>query len=354
MKKGMIFLRVCVLLALVLPWSLTTAGAAGEAVTVTEGAFTAEIAEGVATVTAWDPGGFTESVTVPGTIGGYPVRRIGPRAFSGEALSQLTLPEGLEEIGEGAFAYNGGTLASLRLPESLKTIGREAFMGSNLTGTVRIPASVESIGEYAFSYNRVREFRVDGDNPSYCSEDGVLFDKAKTILYNYPTARTDSAYTVPRSVGLLYCTSFARAGNLRELYVPSPDASLRGMMYTFVDDELDVWCRTGSRLYTQLGSGYFQQAVRLTPKELPALSVDCTETGGGTLSVDLKGDFIGETCFLGLYAGTGRLLSLRAVDSGWTVAAYTFSGVPSSAKLLLFQLDGSLRPAAARELLWSR
>lgn len=64
-------------------------------------------------------------VSIPGTI-----KRIGEQAFYGTNLKSLTLAEGLEEIGNLAFAMNGN-LSYVYIPESCDTIGYFAFAGAN-------------------------------------------------------------------------------------------------------------------------------------------------------------------------------------------------------------------------------
>lgn len=64
-------------------------------------------------------------VSIPSTI-----KVIGNEAFYGTGLSTLVLPEGLEEIGNMAFALNLG-LKAVYVPASCDTIGYFAFTGAN-------------------------------------------------------------------------------------------------------------------------------------------------------------------------------------------------------------------------------
>lgn len=61
-------------------------------------------------------------------------------------VCELKLPDGLEEIGMGAFNACHGLHGELRLPESLKVIGPGAFSGCNdLHGSITIPQGVTMI-----------------------------------------------------------------------------------------------------------------------------------------------------------------------------------------------------------------
>lgn len=63
---------------------------------------------------------------------------------------KVSLPEGLETIGAGAF-YSNGELFQIQIPSTVKTIGAEAFKSTGLKGTVDL-GKVETIGAYLF-YN---------------------------------------------------------------------------------------------------------------------------------------------------------------------------------------------------------
>lgn len=64
--------------------------------------------------------------------------------------SHVVVPDGVVEIGDGAFSDTGEFVTSVTLPESVTSIGEKAFYNcSNLTSVV-IPDSVQTIGESAF------------------------------------------------------------------------------------------------------------------------------------------------------------------------------------------------------------
>ncbi len=80
--------------------------------------------------------GLTESSTltdidIPQSIGGLPVTEIADRAFYFKTISGLRLPEGLEKIGEYAFA--GAGLTQVTFPDSLRVIESAAFRDNGLS-----------------------------------------------------------------------------------------------------------------------------------------------------------------------------------------------------------------------------
>ena len=103
----------------------------------------------------------TDKTTISGTVAipetvyigetALTVVSIASQAFkSCENLTGITLPSGLETIGEEAFYGTG--IRNLKLPEGLKTIGPGAFQNNIKLYDLEIPSTVESIGEQAF-YN---------------------------------------------------------------------------------------------------------------------------------------------------------------------------------------------------------
>lgn len=80
-----------------------------------------------------------------------------------ETLTEIIIPEGVEDIGEVAF-FGCSKLHTVYLPESLKIIREEAFGESGLE-TVIIPEGVEQIDEKAFfSCEALGRIEVKGKN----------------------------------------------------------------------------------------------------------------------------------------------------------------------------------------------
>ncbi len=223
-------LSLALLLALLIAALLSAPSLAADQ-TVTEGAFTADITDGEATITAWNAqDSYYEPlpVTIPAAIGGAPVTAIADEVFMDRYVSSVTFPE------------------------TLRSIGNKAFYGAPLSGVVHIPASVESIGIYAFGYTTgVTAFDVAEGNANYISPDGVLYSADRSTLWQYPLANPRTSYEVYAATRVLYCTSFARSQYLKTLTVYGYNVYC--MTYTFYGTSVtDVWLRSESRLYSQL------------------------------------------------------------------------------------------------------
>lgn len=144
----------------------------------------------------------TGSINIPGIVEynseDYQVTKIWPSAFYNlDAVTDVTLPEGLKEI----YAM--------------------AFEDCDNLGDIAIPSTVTTIEEGAFVQNKKMEnITVHPDNPYYCDVDGVLFSKDKTMLLCYPIARTADLYNIPEGVQVIALSAFQMATNLEAVVFP--------------------------------------------------------------------------------------------------------------------------------------
>lgn len=117
----------------------------------------------------------------------------------------INIPEGVTHIANGAFYsarnnYKNIGIAGIILPNSLRSIDENAF--TNLL----VPWVAFGITEY---------------NKYFSVQDGVLFNKDKTILIKYPIDKQDFEYSVPDTVKQISPNAFKYARNLRKLVLSS-------------------------------------------------------------------------------------------------------------------------------------
>ena len=134
-------------------------------------------------------------------------------AVARETLTEVTLDNRTTEINQNAFK-NCNSLTSITIPDGVTSIGENAFYYCNSLTSITIPDTVTSIGDYAFhNCSSLTSIEVDQTNTTYSSEDGVLFNKAKTTLIQYPIGNTRTSYIIPSSVtsigesAFYYCNS---------------------------------------------------------------------------------------------------------------------------------------------------
>lgn len=159
------------------------------------------------------------------------VTEIGSSAFSSlnTNLKKIVIPESVTKIGNYAFAYNTGVqevefagnsklkdigssafygcsnLAAISLPDGVEIIGDMAFADCPaLTGTFTLPASVKNIYAGAFNDCNISAFTIASSNSKYIAESGVLYEKSGTAigakLVAYPAGKKDMSFTTPAAV----------------------------------------------------------------------------------------------------------------------------------------------------------
>ena len=138
------------------------------------------------------------SIAIPGGV-------IGTYVFSGcTGLSSITIGNSVTSIGAGAFE-NCSNLTSITVPNGVIRAGtfsgctrlRYITLGNGVTSIDRdmMPSSLSAF----LGCTALIAIEVAAHNVNYASEDGVLFNKAKTTLIQYPCGRKGT-YTIPKSV----------------------------------------------------------------------------------------------------------------------------------------------------------
>lgn len=137
---------------------------------------------------------------------------------AGKAQTKYIVPNGVTEIGVGAF--KSCNLENIVLPESLKSIGVAAFQNCDITN-ITIPASVTSIGWGSFyQCHYLTDISVSPENNNYSSQDGVLFNKDKTKLIRYPAGKIQEKYVIPNGVKSFDNDAFNNCYRLESITIP--------------------------------------------------------------------------------------------------------------------------------------
>ena len=156
-----------------------------------------------------------------GTMSGNPLVRVG---FAADAQ--------LHTIGDQTFV-GCRYLKTIQLPASLRTIGELAFQGSGLTD-VTIPAGVNYLGEGAFAYcHALTAVAVESGNLHYQSVDGVLYTVDGKTLHTYPAGMSSYSYTLQSTTEIVAPYAFAGAEYIN--YVSLPEGLTQISQYGFAD-----------------------------------------------------------------------------------------------------------------------
>lgn len=178
------------------------------------------------------------------------------------AIESITLPACPAEIPEGSFSgcrslknlyfTEGGPVMTdgvLVIPDHVTAIRNIAFAQCNGITEVYLPAATTALNSGTWSQttafegcNGLQRFVVAEGNPAYSSDKwGVLFNKDKTELLQYPSDRQWPYYNVPDSVNSIWQFAFQNCGNLINLYIPFATVGMSNFMYNCPSTSLCVY-----------------------------------------------------------------------------------------------------------------
>ena len=110
--------------------------------------YTYTVENGKTTITGYT--GTGGDITIPDTLGGYPVTAVGNYVFYNcTGLTSVTIPGSVVTIGDSAF-WNCTSLTSVTIPDSVTAIGDHAFYYCISLTSVTIGNGVTIIGDWAF------------------------------------------------------------------------------------------------------------------------------------------------------------------------------------------------------------
>lgn len=237
LKRFIACVMTVVMVLTAVPFAGMTFSAGAEDKAYKEGYYTYMVENGKATIIDCDRN-IRGDVVIPGTLGGHTVAKISDYVFSGcKNLTSIKTPNGMTSIGDGAFSEcknltgidiansvkNIGwsafeyceSLKSIKIPNGVTSIGGGTFFYCTSLTSVEIPKSVKSINNNAFEgCKSLTSINVSTENSKYSSSDGVLFNKDKTLLIQYPMGNNRAKYVIPNSVKRIGDWAFSNCKSL--------------------------------------------------------------------------------------------------------------------------------------------
>ncbi|MBP0961836.1 MAG: leucine-rich repeat domain-containing protein, partial [Oscillospiraceae bacterium] len=141
-----------------------------------------------------------DTLVVPDEIDGHVITSVYKNAFQGCISKDITLPEGVKRIGEDVFSTH---LESLTLPASFEEFDSD---------------------EPFVNCAKLKSLSVKEGNEKFSSEDGILYNKDKSVVLICPQAKKDKTIVLPSSVKAVAMSAFCYNEYIQTIDLSSVEA----------------------------------------------------------------------------------------------------------------------------------
>ncbi len=250
-------------------------------------------------------------VVIPATV-----TSMASSTFSGcVSLTHVVLPPELTAIGEYAFEFCS-SLETIQLPATVTSIGYSAFLGCTRLQELSISAAVTFIDAYAVPETALQ---VAPDNKNYTSIEGVLFNKAQSILLSYPNSKTQTDYAVPETVTTIGEGAFEGNSHLTVITLPKGLTAIGENAFSFCKTLTHVRLPSGLRT---IGQGAFESCSVLRGMAIPPTVTKLEDSGIGVIGQSNAQDALPMEQFV-VYGTTGSAAEQYAQKMGLLFTAKT-------------------------------
>ena len=273
------------------------------------------------------------------------VTKIGTKAFETVRFTNITIPEGITEIGKEAFAWCM-MLESITIPDSVKIIGDLAFSDCERAKTVKLGKGVESIGNGAFyccflitEIELPQSLKYLGGSAfansrikSLVIPDGVKLPEGAHNMfasYNYL-----ESIVLPSGIESFGSWFFGGCENLKSITIPSS--------VKVIGDYAFYGCRSLKEIIipegvTEIGEGAFKQCTGITsivvPESVKSIGnkafAGCTELVSITLPSSIT------EISASSFSECAKLQSINIPNGVTSIGSYAFRSCTSLESLTL-------------------
>lgn len=188
--------------------------------------------------------GCDEQINIPQRMGDYIITGIGFSSFYNCAFTKrVTIPETVSFIGANAFFFT--SIENFYISKNVSKIGENAFLSVTPNYSIHIandpyyvfddgyPDQLTTLDENGHAINyytnelayipALNSITVDSQNQYFSSdESGVLYNKNKTVLFQYPVGSSRKSFAVPSTVKSIWNCAFTTSCNseLTRVYIP--------------------------------------------------------------------------------------------------------------------------------------
>ncbi len=227
--------------------------------------------------------------------------------------------------------------------------------------TITIPETVDDLVVKEVNGGLMSEnIEVSENNPYFCTIDGVLFDTSVTKLIAYPTARTDTSYTVPDTVTEIGNAAFYNS-NLEEIILPESLVSIGNSAFgynrnlvgiaipdtvEYIGDEAFRYCETITEVNLPQGLASIGSEAFYCCYSLETITIPDTVTSIGSYAFSHTAvteitlpSALTEISY-GLFSQCENLTDITIPDTVTTIGEHAFAGTAITEITLPSSLTG--------------
>lgn len=178
-------------------------------------------------------------------------------------IKELTIPEHITEVLETVDFSTLGKITFSNI-EFVYAISEH----KTAPKTVRFESDTgfKTLIERAFSNRNLKNFEIAETNPSFCTNNGILYSKDGKTLILYPKGRTGD-FTVPDGVSEIQARAFARS-SVKALTFSSSLKSVRSLAFLNCDVTQLTVIPGGLHCFGNYGGKCFAQCKKLTTVDI--------------------------------------------------------------------------------------
>lgn len=155
-------------------------------------------------------------------------------------LVEVNIPDSVIYIREQAFAACEN-LKQVYLSEALIGVENYAFEGCKNLVEINLGKNINNIADTAFwNCTLIAEINIANDNNSYCSIDGILFNKQQTEIILYPPSKKDRVYSTPETVVKLGMGAFRGNSYLESMFLSNSITEIAPHCFSSCNSLVDI------------------------------------------------------------------------------------------------------------------
>ena len=172
-------------------------------------------------------------------------------AVGDSRIDTLILPDGVEEIGMGAFSFSPNLRAAY-LPKSLRIIGSGAFSGCAKLEKLFIPAEIAELRGSFSADPKLNQIEVD-ESCGLCLRDAFLI-RGDTLLRAFPSLLLRNDVCIPEGIRRISGGAFARCASLERIHLPKSLRIIEGGAFAGCHNMSEIEIPDG---VVEIGGGAF-------------------------------------------------------------------------------------------------